>query len=287
MAILSQDLTFQLDTTGVTLNTDSVGLPFVDIDEVVGFDSGPFRETQREHEGQDGGFMDAEFLSGKDVILNGTIYTDGTNMETFLDSLKYNFRPRTTTIPFYFKPPGKNERVIYVKPRGVVYNWNQLRRTGCAAAQFRMYAEDPRTYASAVQSTLVAVGSTIVPGRSYNKHYNFGYGGTTVIPDGATLTNGGNKDAPLTVTMVGPLTNPQLVSDTAGKTINFAITLLNTDTLVVDMLRHTIVLNGSANRRGIIDNPNWFFLAPGDNIVRFRAQSGTGTATYKWQDTYW
>lgn len=147
MAIGLDDFEFQLDNTGVTLNTTAT-IPYVDISRVAGLDNAPYRETMRDHEGVDGGFLDAEFEKGRDIILDGVIYADGSNVESYLDSIKRNYAPVTSPIPFYFKVPGVSERLIYVKPRGVRYNWEQARRLGITEAQFMLFAEDPRIYDS-------------------------------------------------------------------------------------------------------------------------------------------
>jgi len=115
-----EDYTFQLNS-GVLLNS-SILLPFVDIDRVVGLDSPPFRETVREHEGQDGGFIDAEFESGRDVILEGTVFADSSTIEDYLDDLKANYGPIRAPVPFVFKAPGVGERVLFVTFRGCRYD---------------------------------------------------------------------------------------------------------------------------------------------------------------------
>jgi hypothetical protein len=270
MPVLSSDLTFQLGDTGVTLNTDSV-FPFVDITQVSGLDSAPFRTSQRDHEGTDGAFIDAEFETGRDLILTGTVYADPNTMESYLDQLVYNYQPSKVRIPFYFKAPGVGERVLFVKPLGCQYNWDALRRTGQANIQFSMFAEDPRKYSSTLQTGSMIQGSTVTTGRSYNKGYNFGYNTTILVPDSTTVTNNGNREAPAIITITGPVVNPQIISDTAGKTLAFNITLSATDVLVIDLVNHTVVLNGTANRRSTLLAPNWFLLQPGVNILRFRA----------------
>jgi len=98
--VVLADYTFQLDS-GVVLNTDT--LPFVDVQRVVGLDSAPYRETIRDHEGTDGGYIDAEFETGREVIVEGIAYCDVDNAETFFDSLKQNYAPVTTPIPFVLR----------------------------------------------------------------------------------------------------------------------------------------------------------------------------------------
>lgn len=287
MSILTQDYTFQLGDTGVLLNADTVTLPFIDVTDIQGLDSPTFRESSRDHEGVDGDFLDAEFETGRDIIVSGMVYADSNNMESYLDSLRYNYAPSKVLVPFYLKSPGTNERVLFVKPRGVRYNWDSLRRTGSSAIQCMMHAEDPRIYTSTLRSVTMAPGSTITVGRAYNKSYNYGYGTIILVPDSNTITNAGNREAPATITIAGPVTTPQIVNDTVGKTLQFNITLGVADTLVIDLLNHTVVLNGSTNRRGTLLAPNWFLLQPGDNIMRYRTAIGTSSsATVTWRDTW-
>lgn len=287
MTVLTSDLTFQLNDTGVLLNSDSLGTPFVDILDVSGLDSAPFRETQRDHEGVDGGFMDAEFETGRDIILQGTVYATDTTLEPYLDSLRLNYQPSRTLIPFYVKAPGVSERVLFVKPRGVRYNWDSNRRLGICDIQFLMFAEDPRIYSSTLQTVSIPLGSVVTTGRGYNKSYNYGYGTIILIPDGATVTNNGNREAPAIITISGPVDTPRIVSDTAGKTLQFNIVLGVSDTLTIDLLNHTVFLNGTVNRRTVLNSPDWFLIQPGANILRYRAASSPpGTASVAFRDTY-
>jgi len=276
---LSDDYTFLLGDTGVVLNTDP-SAPFVDITKVTGLDSGPFRTTEQDHEGADGSFMDAEFEKGRTVILDGTIYTDGTNMETYLDLLKDNYAPSRTLLPFYLLAPGVDERVLFVKPLGCRYDWEQMRRTGCAAAQFSMFAEDPRIYSSTLNSITITQGGTATTGRSYNKSYNYSYG-APITPNQTTCTNVGNRDTPVTFIMTGPVTNPTIINDTDGVSLRFIISLSATEVLTVNTQYHTAYVNGLSRRDTLVE-PNWFFLHKGDNLIRYLADS-SGSSTLEVQ----
>lgn len=472
------DLTWQLDN-GPILNSD-VSLPFTDIETVQGFDSAPFRETQRDHEGVDGGFMDAEFETGRDIVLSGTVYaTDVNNIESYLDSLKQNFAPRTSPVPLVFKAAGVNERVIYVKPRGCRYNWDQGYRTGTVPIQLMLYAEDPRFYDNVLQGFSVPLGGQATTGMGFrpitdtftrsvsngwgtadtgqswtvvgtaadfsvtgtkgqhslaalsaphfsqigsfadgdvafdvtipvnatggnydtgdaifryvdsNNYYqchliadtdgfakvgigklvagvfttlaglvsvgayspgtvvkmraevfgstlkvkgwlstasepdswtgtatdtsftaagqlsiktqlsggntntqpvviqvdnylgNTGMGfplgfGPTVSPTGATVVNGGNRPTPATFTIQGPVTNPSILNAVTGQILSFNITLGASDVLVVDSGARTVILNGNANVRNTLQQPNWWLFPPGSTNVVF---NGVGSGT--------
>jgi hypothetical protein len=262
-------------------------VPFVDIIEVDGLDSAPFRQASRDHEGADGDFVDAEFESGRDIVLVGSIYADGDTMESYLDSLKANYAPSRTLVPFYVKAPGVAERVLFVKPMGCRYNWTQDRRTGTAPVQFLVHAEDPRLYTNVLNSIVMAAGSTITSGRGYNKSYNYGYGTIVTVPDSYSFVVGGNRPAPATITITGPCTNPQITNDTVGIALQFIITLGVSDVLVVDLLNHTVMLNGTVSRRGTLQLPNWYLLPVGNNIFHYRNASGsTSTATVAYRDAW-
>lgn len=281
---LSGDLVFKLGNSGVELNT-SVSLPFVDITKVTGLDSAPYRETQRDHEGVDGGFMDAEFERGRSIVLEGTVYADTATMETYLDSLKENYAPSRTLIPFYLQPPGTGERVVFVKPLGCRYDWETMRRTGQSAIQFSMFAEDPRIYSSELLQQVIAQGVAAITGRGYNKGYNYTYG-ATVTPSQTNCVNSGNRDTPVVMTITGPVTNPTIFNDTEGTSLRFLLTLSATDTLVVDTQYHTVRVNG-VSRRGALVNPNWFFLHKGDNFLRYQADTvGSSTCTVAFRSAW-
>lgn len=274
---LTEDFTFKLGDSGIVLNTDSFGLPFFDLSSLAGLDSAPYRETRRDHEGADGGFMDAEFERGRDVILNGDVFADGEDMEEYLDSLKANFAPSTSLIPFYIKSPGVVERLLYVKPLGCKYDWDQIRRIGQARVQLKMFAEDPRIYAAQLSTATIpfVAGSTLGLGFSFG--FSFGFGGSSGT-DGVIVNNEGNRPTPPTFTINGPCETPSIRDDTYGHTMTFNISLAAGETLVIDTQYKTVKLNGSVNRRGTLLIPDWFYLQPGQTFLRYNAITGTGSS---------
>lgn len=274
---LTEDLTFMLGDDGVILNTDTSGIPFVDVISVVGLDNAPYRETRREHEGTDGGFMDAEFERGRDVVINADVYADTSTMESYLDSLKYNYAPSRVLLPFYFKAPGVDERLLYVKPLGFKYDWEQLRRTGRARAQFRLFAEDPRIYTSLESSTDIAFSAGALTGFGFNMGFDLGFGGAAST-DGAFVNNTGNRPTPPIFTITGPCVSPSIRDETYGNILAFNIELLTGETLEINTQYRTVRLNGTTNRRNTMTNFDWFFLNPGETFIRYGATSGTGSS---------
>lgn len=280
MTTLTHDSTFQLGDNGVILNDDSVpNVPFVDITKVSGLDSAPFRQTKRDHEGLDGGFMDAEFETGRDIVLDGIVYVPlGQPLEPFLDQLKANYAPSTTLQPFYLLT-NNSIRVLFVKPLGVHYAWDETRRTNCATVQFYLYAEKPMIFDSTVINSTITVGATIFTGFGFPLGFNFGFGGVSTTSDGQFFNNGGNRATPAVLTINGPVTNPVIYNDTTGQNLNFTTTLASGQTLVIDTYYRTVYLNGISNRRSWLTNAGWFYLQPGQNFIRFRSTNAADTGT--------
>ena len=269
---LTEDYTFQLNTDGVILNQDDISFPFVDINRVDGLDSPDFRETIRDHEGVDGGFMDAEFEMGRNINLEGIVYADTSTMEDYFDNLKSNWAPSFTLIPLFLKVPGKDERVVFVKPRGVRYSWESIRRTGQSTVKFGAYAEDPRIYSSELITNIVSIGSTTTDGLGFPFGFPFGFGEEPTSP-ATDIINIGNRSSPIIMSISGPTTNPRIINDTVGKTLEFIITLGSADYLVIDTANRTVKLNGSANRRNSLVSAEWFDLATGSNFIRYQANT--------------
>jgi hypothetical protein len=276
MTIGLSDYQFQLNTTGVLLNGNDTVVPYVDIEKVVGLDSPPFRETIRDHEGTDGGFMDAEFEKGREIVLDGTAFCLVSNVEPYLDLIKANYAPVTSPIPFYFKSTGVDERVIFVKPRGVRFDWETVRRIGMTAIQFMMYAEDPRIYTNTLNSTTINYGGDTGIGFSFSFSFSFDFGGGST-PSGANVTNNGNRATPVVLTITGPVINPVIFNNTTGNVLRFTIELTALDTLTINTGNRTVYLNGNINRRSTLTLPDWFLLTPGINQISYGGLTGTGS----------
>lgn len=271
------DFEFRLDEDGVgiALNTTATP-PFVDVYDVVGLDNSDFRTAERDWEGNDGGFIDAEFEKARTIVLTCTVIATVDTLELYLDNLKANWGPRTALIKFYVKAPGVQERFLFVKPLGMKYHWTAPgRRTGQAEAQFTCFAEDPRIY-QALQTESIVQGATTFPGFGFSFGFDFGFGGTSSTTDGVNINNIGNRSSPAVFRMAGPVTNPSILNDTTGDELKFTIDVLTGQTLVVDTKYKTVRLDG-VNRRNTLIAPNWFQMQPGDNFIRYRAESGSGS----------
>jgi hypothetical protein len=275
--LLTDDFSYRLGDAGFILNPDDITPPFVDITDVRGFDNAPIRTTERDHEGTDGGFMDAELERGRPISLEGMAYADGEEVESLLDRLKEEWAPSRTPVPLYFKVPGVGERLFFVKPLGCRYDVNQLRRVGCTAIQFQAFAEDPRAYDSTLQDVPMGLGAIQTDGFGFPLEFPFGFGALSSTDDGTWVTNAGNRATPVKLIIPGPVSGPRVFNETVGAELRFDITLDAPDFLVVDTQYRTVLLNGTVNRRTTLEQGNWFFLQKGDNFLRYRAGAVTAS----------
>src|SRR3954463_428137 len=279
------DFSYRLGASGTVLNPNSQVIPFVDITNVAGLDSTELRSTERDNEGVDGGFLDAEFEKMRTITLEGQLIADTYTAESMLDQLKGEWSPQGI-VPFYFQHPGVSERLINVKPLGVRYNVDQLRRTGATDVQFMCQAEDPRIYSSALNTVSISQGVAITTGFAFPLGFPFGFG-APVSPESASVYVYGNRPTPPTITIPGPVTNPVIYNDTTGDVMDFQITVGSTESLVIDMYYRTVKLNASLNRRSTLQTPGWFFLQKGLNVLRYRAStSGNPAAVMTYRDAW-
>lgn len=278
------DYEYQFDDDGLLLNSSDAGyvatLPFFDVARVGGLDSPEFRTAQRSHEGVDGGYVDSEFMEMRTIIIEGTLYADPADPDTFCDQLRYNFRPSATDRPFYFKHPNKPERVVYGKGQGARYDITTLRKEGKTEAVCTIICPVPYIYDL---DDLMGSGSLggVDTGHGFNHGFNLSFGGSVGYDGSVPLFNAGTHRAYPVITIYGPITTPSLTESQSGKTLIFDIDLSSTDYLVIDTRRHSITLNGTASRRDrLISGPrSWWWIEPGSATVRLGGSSGFGTGS--------
>lgn len=274
--LVAADYNYQFLDTGVLLNgpVDTVN-GFVDVNSVDGLDSAPFRSSNRVREGQDGGFLDSLFEDMRTIVISGNMFAPAGLVEIFLDTLKANFAPNTLPQPFYFQHPQSGVRTVFCKSLGIRYSVDQLRRVGQSPFQITLQAEDPSIYGSLV--TVTGSIQTATTGRAYNRAYNYGYGGTTGTSGGVVANNTGNKPTPALIRIYN-VTNPELVNDATGQRLKYTIALNDPNYLEIELRNKTVLLNGTANRRGSqVGTSQWFLLQPGSNSIRLLGAAGIGT----------
>jgi len=286
MAPSLNDYEFQFDDTGTTLNTDDMGLPFIDILTVDGLDTAPLRTSTDEHQGMDGTYVDSPFMSARTIVLSGNLYTNPGDTDTLLNQLRADYNSDSVR-PFYFQLPGQQTKFVNCQGGGLRYAIDGGRRTGATALQFTLIAEDPYIYDATPGSVTIAVPTLSILGMSFNAAFNLGFGG--VLPNfGATVTNNGSHTAYPLITITGPVTNPVLVDSNSGTTMAFNISLAAGDILTIDTRLKSIILNNFVSRRTAMAGRQWISVPKGvSDTISFTADAGTGSCTVKLYNTYY
>lgn len=132
-------------------------------------------------------------------------------------------------------------------------------------------ASDPRKYSieETTRSTTAYLGNV---GRSYDKIYDYAYGTDT---DSGLISayNEGTYNTYGKIIVHGPVINPTIEHVNTNSMLRFNLTIVEGDYLEIDLATHTILLNGTGNRRGtLLPASTWFTLAPGENLIRFNGQ---------------
>ena len=282
------DYTLKYRDDGILLNADA-NLPFIDVTSIQGLDMPEFRSAERVREGIDGGFVDAQYMNARTIVISGNVYANPTDVGMFLSQLKANFAPSKTAQPLYFSLPGLGDLILFCKSLGVKYDLDALISSGTSAIQIQLKAEDPNMYSEITISKTVSLGdATAKVGRGYNKSYARGYGSTDATAPGIMqLEVGGTKNT-TGVIRLELVSQPVVYNDSVNKRLALATTIVPGNYLDLDLRNRSVMFNGSMNKGyDILPGSQWFDLSPGVNYLRITGavvQGGTRpkmTVTYR------
>jgi hypothetical protein len=141
-------------------------------------------------------------------------------------------------------------------------------------ANFQIKCKDPRKYG---QSTLVSTGlpSMVALVPPLVPPLITAYAGGSMV-----INNTGKYKTPGVITFNGPITGPFWVQNTRlQRKIQYVGNLASGDVLEVDLRRGTVILNGAANRRGLLtpDSRLWYFDKGITTLTFGSAAFSTGT----------
>lgn len=279
---------FQWDFNGLLLGD---GTPY-NIIQVEGLDAMPAIQQADVDRGRDTGqFQSVYYVGGREITITLEVQdTSAAAFRTDMDNLGLAFAPvPTVEMPMYYTLPGMAQasRLVWVRPidRPNVIDQNYLFNK--AKVQLRVWATDPRSYDSNLQSAIATLPAGN-GGATWPWTWPVSWGsssGSGLV----NVTNSGNFETRPVIVINGPVDNPTITNNTTGLSLSFLISLINTDTLTIDFLNKTVILNGTASRRNTMSSaPNWWNLPPGTSVFAYRAntvQVGS-TATIYWQSAW-
>jgi hypothetical protein len=189
-----------------------------------------------------------------------------------------------TVDPFFYRLPGQDKRLMFVRPTRRSLPIGLRYMLGLAPAAIQFDAADPLQYSAELHTASTGLGST-VGGLQFPLVFPLTFGVAT--PGSFNAANAGNADAPWTAVLTGPLSSPRIVHVGKQEALELTgFTLPAGQTLVFDQQQRTVRLNGTASRANELLRRDWFTLAPGPNLIQLDGASGTGSMTITWRSTW-
>jgi Phage tail protein len=170
-----------------------------------------------------------------------------------------------------------NAEAKFAKETDTVADWSiQL-----AAPDPHRYAVTPSTASCGLQS---GSGALVFP-LTFPLDFGSGFGGGVLT----ALSAGLQKASPVW-TITGPVTNPSILATNTGEYLTFSgLFVASGQTLTVDADARTVLLQGTASRRGsLVTGSTFFSIRPGANRIAFQASDydPTVTLTASWRDAF-
>lgn len=233
----------------------------------------------------DGGWIDEAFLQPRTLVAGGLVRgADRPSTRQAIDRLLAAI-PVRTLAPLSVMEDGLSRSVRVRQEHKPVISW--LSDT-LASWNVQLTAPDPRRFSGDGVSAFTYSASTGLPsttgGLTLPLTAPFSIG-ATVTSGSVTVTNQGNATPPVRVTFTGPVVNPILRTTTGGY-MAFNITLDAGQTLVVDLDKRTVKINGTVNRRNVMSG-SWITPAAG-TVLMFDSTTYNSAAqmSVQWSDAW-
>jgi len=257
---------------------------------VDGLESLPTIRNQDDNRGyHDGMFTGRDFLNGRviSIIFNTFADSNGSAQSNY-NTIQRTLLPQTSgTTPLYFKFPNSptSEQFVDARVRSLRTTVDPNYTYGYITSQVDFFCPDPNYYDNNLQTSVMQISAAL--GRTYNKTFNYTYGGGSATVT-TTISNIGWATTYPIIRINGPITNPVVGNSTSGNTLYFSGTYSALDLLEIDLYNQLITLNGNPARNLLISG-TWFDAPPGNSNFFFTGTAtlaGTTQATVSWYSAY-
>jgi hypothetical protein len=257
---------------------------------VDGLESLPSIRNQDDNRGyHDGMFTGRDFLNGRVIsIIFNTFGDSNGSAQTNFNTIQRTLLPQTSgTTPLYFKFPNSptSEQFVDARVRNLRTTVDPNYTYGYITSQVDFFCPDPNYYDNNLQTSVMQISAAL--GRTYNKTFNYTYGGGSATVT-TTISNIGWGTTYPIIRINGPITNPVVGNSTSGDTLYFSGTYSALDLLEIDLYNQLITLNGNPARNLLISG-TWFDAPPGNSNFFFTGTgtlAGTTQATVSWYSAY-
>lgn len=264
------------------------GSPY-QIQSVEGLESLPEIRRQDDNRGYaDGMFSGRDFYGGRSVFVTFLTLGSGSNTaQENYNTIQSILLPQTSgTTPLYFYING-SQQFLNARVRGLRTTLDPNYTYGYIVSQVEFFCPDPAYYNDDLQTAYLAY--TPPTGRVYNRTYNLTYGGGSSVIT-TTITNNGWATTYPTITINGPITNPEVGNTTSGGSLLFQGSYADTDFIEIDLYNKLITLNGDP-ARNLLTSGTWFAAPPGNSNFYLTGLAGSTLvnvtqAVVEWRSAY-
>jgi len=243
----------------------------------------------------DGAFSGRDFYDGRSIVM--TIHTfagNGNSAQVNFNLLQSALLPQqqgTQALQFQLSPTDSLKTInARVRANRTLVDVDYT--LGMIRSQWTFYSPDPRYFDAT--ATVVSLSPQVLSGRVYSKTFSYSYGGGSNQVQTYT-TNLGRVNSGGVVSIVGPVTNPNIGSVTQNKYLTVNTTLASTDTLTLDLTNKTVTVTSAVtgvttNKRNLLSNgSSWFDIQPGLNALYFNGTAysiGITSASITYSNSY-
>jgi hypothetical protein len=114
------------------------------------------------------------------------------------------------------------------------------------------------------------------------------YGGLSSAEGQIIATNAGTVASAPTIELHGPLTSPAILNYTTSQVLSFpGLSIADGEIVTIDVMEHSAISGNSAQRVSYLALDSvWWWVQPGQNVVRLQADSGIGYMVFKWRSAW-
>jgi hypothetical protein len=237
------------------------------VGDLSGWDDTPgVVSTKTQRVGQHGAYGGPQVYAARELRLDGWIVArDMATRAAALRSLHRSAPINALIRVAVTDPTDPPVRFVWAKLDGSI----KAARVGenVHAIQIPLWAEDPRKYGLNPDAATIGLpsfaGGLVLPLMIPVTLPVRVSGGSRVV------VNAGDMAAPWTAVLTGPITTPRIHNLTTDRYVAFNLTLGDGDTLTIDSRERTAVLNGVADRAGlIVRGSSWWELPEGESEIR-------------------
>lgn len=271
------------------LTIGGAGSPY-QITQLSGFHDAPeVRSDDQTRARAHGLFAGTDYLGGRSIVADIEVVAKHPNESTwqaFSSALVVGAESET---PLGLQIPGlaggTSVRVgARVRKLSLPIERSYLNGHGRAIVEW--FATDPRVYSETLTTATASQATVAGTGVTFPVTFPLTFGGS--VSGGQLIaTNVGEFGAPWSATITGPVDNPTVENITTGETLAFVGTLAAGETLVLDSLARSVLLNGTASRYSwLVIGSQWFTVEPGANTIRLAGSSGTGSISFSFRSAW-